>query len=127
MLNRCLAILLLVALIGSNFIRVFVYAGFEANQSYIAKELCVNKARPWMHCNGRCFLMKKLKEATEKEKKQQEKDNLNRVVTSFFEEPNRVVFTNALTLQPQRSTFSTYRYLHTSSYIDTIFKPPKQV
>jgi hypothetical protein len=127
MLQRLIAMLLLVALIGSNFSRVFVYAGFQANQSYIAKELCENKSRPWMHCNGRCYLMKKLKEATEKEKRQQEKENLNRVVTSFFEEPFQMVFSAPLILPVHKPNFSNYRYRHTSSYIETIFRPPKSV
>lgn len=127
MLNRCLAILLLVALIGSTFSRVFVYAGFEANQSYIAKVLCVNKERPWMHCNGRCYLMKKLKAATDKEKKQQEKENLNRVATSFFKVPFQMVFTEPLILQAQQFRFPTYHYRYNSSYIETIFRPPKSV
>jgi hypothetical protein len=125
MLNRLLAILLLVALIGSNFSRVFVYAGFEANKSYIAKVMCVNKDKPWMHCNGRCYLMKKLKEATEKEKKQEEKENLNRVVISFFEEPFRMVFTEPKILQLNRPTFPAYKYRYGNSFIDTIFRPPK--
>ncbi|RVU02862.1 hypothetical protein EOD41_02690 [Mucilaginibacter limnophilus] len=77
MLNRLLSIFLLVALISSNFSRLFIYAGFEANRSYIAKELCVNKARPTLHCNGRCYLMKKLKQADEKEKKQEREEKRN--------------------------------------------------
>lgn len=74
MLNRLIAISILFALIGSNFSRFFVYAGFEVNHKYIAEKLCENKSRPWMNCNGKCFLMKKLKQAEEKEKKQ-EKEN----------------------------------------------------
>jgi hypothetical protein len=127
MLNRCLAILLLVGLISSNFSRVFVYAGFEANQSYIAKVLCVNRDKPWMHCNGRCYLMKKLKEATDKEKKQEEKENLNRLVISFFQEPFHMVFTDPRILQLQQPTFPAYKYRHGSSFIETIFRPPKSV
>lgn len=84
MLNRYVSILLLVALVSSNFSRFFVYAGFEANQSYIAKVLCENKARPWLHCNGRCYLMKKLKEADYKEKKQEREDKKNQFQEAFF-------------------------------------------
>jgi hypothetical protein len=71
MLKRLISVILLVALIGSSFSRFFVYAGFELNRQYIASNLCVNKSRPWMHCNGRCFLMKKVKEAEDNEKKQE--------------------------------------------------------
>ncbi len=31
------------------------------NRSYIAKNLCVNRDKPLMHCNGKCYLSKKLK------------------------------------------------------------------
>jgi hypothetical protein len=78
MQNRLIAICLLVALISSNFSRFFVFAGFEANQKFIASSLCENKSRPWMHCNGKCYLMKKLKQAEEKEKKQEREDQKSR-------------------------------------------------
>ena len=32
------------------------------NRSYIAKNLCVNRDKPMMGCNGKCYLSKKLKE-----------------------------------------------------------------
>lgn len=72
MINRLIAITLLLALISSNLSRFFVYAEFEANQKYIAAALCENRDKPQMHCNGKCYLMKKLKEAEEKEKKQEQ-------------------------------------------------------
>jgi hypothetical protein len=36
-------------------------AWFEANQTYIAQNLCENRFRPAMHCNGQCVLMKKVR------------------------------------------------------------------
>jgi hypothetical protein len=68
MLNRIVAITLLIALLSANFSRFFVYAGFELNKKYIATTLCENKDRPWLHCNGQCYFMKKIKAADEKEK-----------------------------------------------------------
>jgi hypothetical protein len=32
------------------------------NESYIAKNLCINREKPMMHCNGKCYLAKKLNE-----------------------------------------------------------------
>jgi hypothetical protein len=77
MLKKTIAICLLVALISSNFSRFFVYAGFELNHKYIAENLCINKNRPWMHCNGHCYFMRKIKEAQENEKKQDRADQQN--------------------------------------------------
>lgn len=37
-----------------------MYAAFYTNQNYIEQNLCVNKDKPWMHCDGQCQLNKKL-------------------------------------------------------------------
>ncbi|MNL08946.1 hypothetical protein D3C87_1296900 [compost metagenome] len=71
MLLKPLSILLLFSLLTANCSNLFVYLGFEANQNYIAKELCINRDKPELHCNGKCYLMKKLKQAQEKEQKQE--------------------------------------------------------
>ncbi|MDR6781748.1 hypothetical protein ABIE26_001764 [Pedobacter africanus] len=71
MLLKPLSILLLFSLLSANCSNLFVYLGFEANRNYISKELCINRDKPEMHCNGKCYLMKKLKQAQEKEEKQE--------------------------------------------------------
>jgi len=86
MMNRIIAICLLIAMTGSSLSRFFVYAGFEMNQKYIASVLCENRNRPEMHCNGKCYLMKKLKQAEEKEKRQEEnnfKKGLHEIVAVY--------------------------------------------
>lgn len=72
MINRLIAIILLLALVSANLSGFFIYAEFKANQKYIAAALCENRDRPQLHCNGKCYLMKKLKDAEEKEKKQEQ-------------------------------------------------------
>lgn len=49
------------------FSRLFIVIDFEANRNYIAEFLCVNKSKPQLHCNGQCYLMKKLKKAEQAE------------------------------------------------------------
>jgi len=49
-----------------TFSTYFIKVDFYLNQSYIAKNLCVNREKPMMHCNGKCYLSKKI---TEQEKK----------------------------------------------------------
>src|SRR5882757_3823613 len=67
MLKRLTAWLLIFSVLTVNYSRLFVYAGFKLNQSYIAANLCENRNQPQLHCNGRCYLMKKLKQAEEKQ------------------------------------------------------------
>ena len=45
-----------------TFSTFIIQADFYVNQSYIAKNFCVNKDKPMMHCNGKCYLSKKLKQ-----------------------------------------------------------------
>ncbi|SEA68636.1 hypothetical protein [Pedobacter hartonius] len=71
MLTRAIAILLLCCSVSVNLAGLFVFAGFEINKTYIANELCINRNRPELHCNGKCYLMNKLKQAQDKEQKQQ--------------------------------------------------------
>ncbi|MEZ2336205.1 hypothetical protein AB6735_11245 [Mucilaginibacter sp. RCC_168] len=67
MLQRFTAYLLIVSLITVNFSRFFIYAGFELNRNYIATKLCENRNRPWLHCDGKCYFAKKIKQAEEKQ------------------------------------------------------------
>ena len=124
MQKKFIALFLLIALIGSGFSQFAVYLGFQLNQDYIAKTLCVNKNRPELHCNGRCYLMSKLKLVNEKEKKQAAKDTLNRMATSFL---HRVYTTS---LQAPTAAFiakhsTHYKFTYYSQYITTVFRPPK--
>jgi len=84
MLRRFIAYLLMVALVSANFSRLFIYAGFELNRNYIAAHLCENRDKPWLHCNGKCFFMKKVKQAEEKEKNDERQTQKNLFQEAFF-------------------------------------------
>ena len=62
LLQKLLAILLLFALAIQGSSQLAVLAGYELHKSYIARVLCVNRDKPAMHCNGKCYLMKKLRQ-----------------------------------------------------------------
>src|SRR3546814_21125853 len=53
----------LTAVILQSFAVPVVFMGFELNRDYISAELCVNWDMPESDCNGKCYLMKKLKKA----------------------------------------------------------------
>lgn len=127
MQKRLFALFLLAVMISANFSRFFAYAGFYANQKYITENLCINKARPWLHCNGHCFFMQKVNQAAENEKKQGEKDNFKRLEISFFQEPAQLCFGVSAILTSFHCSFPAYSYQYSIHYIDAIFRPPKQL
>ncbi|HEY0246222.1 MAG TPA: hypothetical protein VGC01_11710 [Mucilaginibacter sp.] len=127
MLNRITALFLLFSLVTANFSRYMVYAGFELNKNYIAANLCENRDKPWLHCNGKCYFMKKIKQAEENDKKQTAKDNLTRLEVSFFQEPYDLSFLQPANLNNVQASCPAYSYQYSSQYINSIFRPPKSV
>lgn len=84
MFRSAIATFLLCSLIFSNFSRLFIYSAFELNQNYIAENLCENRDKPEKHCNGKCYLSKKIKQAEEKEKKQEQESQKKGIQEHFI-------------------------------------------
>ena len=97
MVRQFIAYLLIVASVSANFSRLFVYAGFELNRNYIATHLCENRDKPWLHCNGKCYFMKKIKQAEEKEKNDERQSQKNLFQEAFFtQKPNIRFYSHVL-------------------------------
>jgi hypothetical protein len=65
-------ILLLIAFTGQAFQQSFLVLSYYTNTGAYSKN-CVNKARPMLHCNGKCQLAKKIKQQEEKDQKNPER------------------------------------------------------
>ncbi len=46
-------------------------AWFHINRAYIVKKHCINKNRPQLKCDGKCFLAQKIKEAEKQQEQEQ--------------------------------------------------------
>ncbi|HVW98251.1 MAG TPA: hypothetical protein VHA56_19955 [Mucilaginibacter sp.] len=125
MFKRCLAVLLILTLTAASFQRFFVYAGFKLNQDYISKNLCVNRNRPWMHCNGKCYFMRKIKAAQENEKKQADKDNFSRLEVSFFQHARVIDLSSPLTATLPAGELPVYSCLYNFSFSTFLLQPPR--
>jgi len=121
MLRRVVSLLLLVAVISANFSRLFVYAGFGINQKYIAANLCENRSKPWLHCNGKCYLMKKVKQAEEKEKSEERQTQKSLFQDSDFVATALLKFHASLL----RIVATPYHYSFQSPNPGAIFRPPQ--
>lgn len=83
MLRNIATIILLTAFAAQTFQRGFMVLDYYANTEAFAKN-CENKARPQMHCNGQCLLMKKIQEEEKKDQQRPERkmENKFEVVSS---------------------------------------------
>lgn len=125
MLNRIIIAFLLTCIVGTYLSRDFAVLSFELNQRYIAEELCVNRDKPWMHCNGKCYLMNKVKQAEENEKKQAGKDLRTHLQIVWNLQPLPLRTAAALKYALPQRFRNDYAYFYTSQYHSSIFRPPK--
>ena len=127
MLNRVVVFVLLTCVISTYFSRDFAIASFALNQKFIAEKLCENKDRPWMHCNGRCYLMKKMKQAEDNEKKQAGKDLRTNMQVVWYVHPANQTQKSFLKDSIAGRYKIHYIYYYTNQYNASIFRPPKSV
>jgi hypothetical protein len=121
MLQRITAYLLIFSLITVNFSRFFIFAGFELNRNYIATKLCENRNKPWLHCDGKCYFAKKIKQAEDKQASDERQSQ-----KSLFQEVYVISSTDVKFHFSLLQVISTpYTPTVPADRPDTIFQPPQ--
>jgi hypothetical protein len=82
MFRQITAIILLTAFLAQTFTGSLIRLDYYLNTSAYAKD-CINKARPKMHCNGNCQVMKKIREEEKKEQEHTERKFENKETVLF--------------------------------------------
>lgn len=111
----------MLALLTQHFSRVVVLADYMANIERYKKD-CVNKAKPMLHCNGKCQVKMKLEAQDREEERRSSTQKLTETdyvlsSKSFFPE---IIYTHDNCL---RICF-VYNNMFVSSYSASIFHPP---
>jgi hypothetical protein len=99
---------------------------YIVNYDYINKELCINKDKPALKCNGKCHLMKQLAKVSDDEKpiSNDKKDNSKQEVEIlFYQEVSRLIFFSDFCFI-NKFTNSFYLNLYRLDATDSIFHPP---
>lgn len=73
---------MLFAFSAQMFSQLGVLAGYELNKHYIIEKFCVNRDKPEMHCDGKCYLKKKLQQ--DQQRKNSESNINNRLDILLF-------------------------------------------
>ncbi len=68
-MRRGIAIFFTLIMLSVSFKEIVQYAAFKLNQDSISALFCINKDKPELKCDGKCYLKKSI-QATEKENKQ---------------------------------------------------------
>jgi len=95
---------------------------YQLNKAYIAANLCENKSKPVMHCNGKCHLRKQLAKTSETSDPQSQKSSTSISVMDYCEAIKNYSFTPDLTVH---QTFETWQLSNTAEgHSGNVFHPP---
>lgn len=99
---------------------------YWVNYEYIAKELCENKAKPEMHCDGKCHLKKELAKASEDEKplSSEKKSTLKQESEVLFFENETTLISKPILLLTFLKVKNKYQNLYAYLSTYTVFHPP---
>jgi hypothetical protein len=109
-------------MMAQTFSRFFIVVDYQLNKDYIAKNLCINKDKPKMQCNGKCHMMKKLAQEEKKDQENPERRSENKFEAISFHD-HRLNLTCNHTLPAV-----IYPETHVnvpSRHVETPFHPPR--
>jgi hypothetical protein len=125
-LKQWISLLLLSLMLIKVCVIPLLYLDFEIRKTYIIANLCENRNRPKLNCNGKCYLAKKIAESQKQEEKQAEKTYLSSLIyqvmnleqdTPFLLAPN-IWYTEPQSDFPYHSPFISI------GFTEDIFHPP---
>lgn len=122
-LKKFVSILLLHAILLQLCNKVGVFTWFKINQKEIVELFCINKNKPQIECDGKCYLKNKLQETEQSTTNNQTaKNNQVKQVNEelFFIETN----SNKFILNLKKHYFLEKDNYYKLSLITSIFHPP---
>ncbi|MEM7101595.1 MAG: hypothetical protein AAF502_00610 [Bacteroidota bacterium] len=114
------AIFLLFLFVISSSQQFLVYMHYLVNKDYITEFLCINKEKPELACDGKCFLADQIKKFNE-ENQGRDFPVVEKLEIKLFVDINWTTFINDLYILPPLIT----RYsLIDSEFQKPVFHPP---
>ena len=99
---------------------------YYANYDYIATELCENKDKPYLECNGKCYLQKQLKEINHNN--HEHKSTIPQINFDDYPVSPLDQYSYQLKDFKELSVQKSYFVSYTSQdFIKSVFKPPQVV
>lgn len=122
---RVISILLMLSLSFQSLVKIGILTWYELNKEYVANNLCENRSKPKLHCNGKCYLNKQLKKTdgntdARKTAGNERLELLECVLPETFSVRWQCFDAKPLPVAPYSNT---YRFL----FSDVVFHPPSVI
>lgn len=128
LVRQWVALSFLGLLLVKAWVAPLIYLDFELRRDYIVNNLCVNRNRPELHCDGKCYLAKRLEAAKEQEQQQTERAFMFKLIDTAADGSFHTNLLPAIAIADRY--LPKVNYLHFISgisfrFITDIFHPPK--
>lgn len=105
-----------------HFSTALVFVSYQLNRAYIAANLCVNRNKPAMHCNGQCHLRKQLQREEQQEQKNPYAQKESKEVILFCETHHRQL---QVPFREINNTYTSFYLIKPTHHpLNGIFHPP---
>jgi hypothetical protein len=118
-IKKFLSLLLVTAILFQTFSKLGYIVNYAVNKNYIAKNLCENRGKPKMKCNGKCHLKKQLAKA-EKNESQGKSDSKEKWEDLYCASAGSIVFAT----KELNAGFFYYQNSFSDQQEADIFHPP---
>ena len=68
--KKIISVTLLLALVVKLLMAPAIFLDYQLRKDFIVRNYCINKNRPEMNCDGKCYLARQIKKAQENDEKQ---------------------------------------------------------
>jgi hypothetical protein len=121
-------IFLSLAMVVKSFVVPFICLDYELRKEFIIKNYCVNKNKPELHCDGKCFLAKKIQAQSEKEEQNALQNFIYKLLEiNTCESQNDFSFDNVIQIKGYSARNYLYKLKFTTESLSAVFHPPALV
>ena len=124
-MKNALVYILLIATLLPSISPWGTIAYYHANKEYIARVLCQNRDKPMLHCDGQCYLAKRLKAQQDKQDKETTQRVQNSPVVQLFCQANLPFQFHQHWSLVRSVVFSAYRFPSYVAPVAVLFHPPQ--
>lgn len=100
-------------------------AYYQVNKDYIARVLCENRGKPRLHCDGQCYLAKRLKAQQDRQDKETTQRVQNSPVLQLFCEDHLAFAFDPEWILLQSADCIDYQVSAYQSPLMSLFRPPR--
>ncbi|HMG17012.1 MAG TPA: hypothetical protein VK590_16255 [Saprospiraceae bacterium] len=125
-----ISISLIILISYPQLTKIGAILNWKINQDYIAKNICINRFKPMLHCDGKCQLSKMIQRADEENRKaaQFPLEKLKNLSFDFFSVSFKYAAGKAFEmLSSDKNSLNYQKSCYSYKFINSCFHPPQRL